>query len=362
MEDEKQMTTFDEIVDSGEQTGQQADVNESEIVDKINIEAVLQEISALFQDLYKANQILNSKITNSDKSIRDIEAHLRGLASYVDDSGKRTRRLEEGYDFQILKNFTRQIIREINGLKIAIDKTDNEDKKNTMQDTIDALVELLDRNSIIQITPEPGSLYAGQEKFAECTPQKIFTDDNELNGRIASVVRNGYQYEFNDGSTRVLEPAKVVLFSTNREQCAEPTDFSNKLIRDIKKKIEAYTKAQRRSLWEDEPYPVKPSKSLKNSNGLIYFVIIACLCVLSTILGIIVYQQNRTITEFASKTQTSTQNVKNLETPISSSVSIPARVKQSSTTDSQVIRQPVTATCPPQKAPQQKKSKKTVNK
>lgn len=322
MEDKKQMTAFDEIVASGEQTGQQANVNESEIVDKNNIEVALQEISALFQDLYKANQILNSKITNSDKSIRDIEASLRGLASYVDDSGKRTRRLEEGYDFQILKNFTRQIIREINGLKVAIDKTDNEDKKNTMQDTIDALVEILDRNSIIQITPEPGSLYAGQEKVAECAPQKIFTDDNELNGRIASVVRDGYQYEFNDGSTRVLEPAKVVLFSTNREQCTEPTDFSNKLICDIKKKIEACTKAQRRSLWEEEPYPVKPSKSKKNSNGLICFVIIVCLCVLSTILGIIVYQQNRTITEFASKTQTNTQNVKNMESSVSSSEEI----------------------------------------
>ena len=326
MEDEKQITSFNEIVEAEEKQVSQSPTS-NEPIEQFNIEAVLQEISGLFQELYHANQTLASKLTNTEKNTHDIDGCLRGLSSYIDENGRRTRRLEEGYDFQILKNFARQIIREINGLKIAIDKTADEDKKSIMQDTIDALVELLDRNSIIQITPEAGSLYAGQEKFAECASQKIFIEDNELNGRIASVIREGYQYEFNDGSIRVLEPAKVVLFSTNREQCSEPTSLSDKLGNDIKKKIEKYTKAQRKALWDDEPCIRKKSDNAQNRSCFICSIIIACLCILSVILGVIVFQQHNKIIEFASKTPPINSTNNKTVKPIPSKVSAPVEPK-----------------------------------
>ena len=339
MEDEKQITPLNENVKNEEQaTTSQTTVNEFDLVEKFELETVLQDIASLFQDLCKANQILNSKITNSDKCIRDIDGSLRGLASYIDENSKRTRRLEEGYDFQILKNFVRQIIREINGLKIAIDKTEDKDKKSTMQDTIDALVELLDRNSIVQITPEIGSCYAGQEKFAECTSQKFFTEDDELNGRVASVIREGYQYEFNDGSIRVLEPAKVILFSTNREQCSDPTDFSKKLIRNIKKKIEACTKAQRKSLWEEESCSEKTFEKLLNNNSA-YFVIIAGLCALSIILSVIVFQQHKTIIEFTSKASGVPLITKEKVVLVTPKVSVPLQVNSAPATDKQSVKQ-----------------------
>ena len=364
MEDEKQITSFNEIVEAEEKQVSQSPTS-NEPIEQFNIEAVLQEISGLFQELYHANQTLASKLTNTEKNTHDIDGCLRGLSSYIDENGRRTRRLEEGYDFQILKNFARQIIREINGLKIAIDKTADEDKKSIMQDTIDALVELLDRNSIIQITPEAGSLYAGQEKFAECASQKIFIEDNELNGRIASVIREGYQYEFNDGSIRVLEPAKVVLFSTNREQCSEPTSLSDKLGNDIKKKIETYTKAQRKTLWEEEHDSRKISGKTQNSNCLICSIVIAFLCMLSVVLSIIIFQQHKTINALVNKTTNMSNTNNKVGEPGNSKASVSiepqVEVRPSQVSSSQTSR-PVNPQATPKVSTKSSKEKTKVTK
>lgn len=154
--------------------------------------------------------------------VSDIATDLRNLSSFQ----QRMRRFEEGYDYQIFKNFTKQIVREVFLLENQLAKTVEADKKTLIQDAIDSLVELLDRNSVTRIIPKTGSLYAGQERTVECAPVKVFTEDAALNGRIAAVVHTGFLYEFNEGSSRVIAPAKVHLYSNNRDQCSAPPPVS----------------------------------------------------------------------------------------------------------------------------------------
>ncbi len=180
------------------------------------------------------------QIQNLDSKICNIEGKLQDVISYINSNAKRTQQLEEGYDFHILKKFSKQIIRNIYKYKKLLAKAEDENKY-LIQDIIDSLVELLDRNSITQIIPEVGSPYSGQEKIAECAPLKCYTDDESLNGRIASVVHEGYRYEFNEDSRRVIKPAKVILFSTNKAQCSEITDENSSLSDSVKQKLKRET-------------------------------------------------------------------------------------------------------------------------
>ena len=75
-----------------------------------------------------------------------------------------------------------------------------------------------------------------------------------------------------------------------------------KVIDHIKKKIETYTKAQRKNLWEEEHTSRKISGKTQNSNCLICSIIIAFLCMLSVVLSVIVFQQHKTINALVNKT------------------------------------------------------------
>ena len=73
MEDEKQITSFNEIVEAEEKQVSQSPTS-NEPIEQFNIEAVLQEISGLFQELYHANQTLASKLTNTKKILMTLMA------------------------------------------------------------------------------------------------------------------------------------------------------------------------------------------------------------------------------------------------------------------------------------------------
>ncbi len=208
--------------------------------------STLEDISNQLKELEDSVAGQIARIPSCSDDIRTISGRLEGLTSYIEDNAKRLRRFEEGYDFQILKNFAKQIIREIHSLRKKADGIEGEGKA-AIEDAVDSLVELLDRNAITQISLEPGSCYAGQERVAECAATKCLTDDESLNGRIASIVHEGYQYEFNDGSVRVLVPSKVILFSTNREQRSEDGHADLTVAEGVEEKLKAIIDVERES-------------------------------------------------------------------------------------------------------------------
>jgi molecular chaperone GrpE (heat shock protein) len=219
--------------------------------------------------------------------VYNIGDELSGITSYINENSNRVRRLEEGYDFHILKNFSKQIIRSIYSLEKNLEKADDAAKSH-IQDTIDSLIELLDRNSIVQVSPEVGSLYSGQEKIAECIPLKCYTDDESLDGRIASVVYAGYLYEFNENNSRVIMPAKVVLFSTDKKQCSEIVAFTSSLSDTVRKKLKRLTTRSKDKEYSNNNWLTQIA-SLK-TNFAFYIVIALCLVIL--VIGAIILRQN----------------------------------------------------------------------
>jgi molecular chaperone GrpE (heat shock protein) len=76
----------------------------------------------------------------------------------------------------------------------------------------DELIFLLESSRIERFEPEINSDYRGQEKYAEAVREKECCDDPSLIGKIAEVIRAGYQYFIDDESFRVVRPAQVKLF------------------------------------------------------------------------------------------------------------------------------------------------------
>jgi hypothetical protein len=75
------------------------------------------------------------------------------------------------------------------------------------------LIFALESSGIEQFEPEANSEYRGQEKFAEAVKDKQNCDDPKQAGKIANVIRPGYQYFINEENVKIVRPAQVRLYA-----------------------------------------------------------------------------------------------------------------------------------------------------
>jgi molecular chaperone GrpE (heat shock protein) len=74
------------------------------------------------------------------------------------------------------------------------------------------MVFALESSGIEQYQPEINSEYRGQEKYAEAVKQKEHCDNSKQKGKIAEVIRPGYQYIINEENIKIVRTAQVKLF------------------------------------------------------------------------------------------------------------------------------------------------------
>jgi molecular chaperone GrpE (heat shock protein) len=70
----------------------------------------------------------------------------------------------------------------------------------------------LESSGVEQFEPEINSDYHGQEKYAEAVKDKECCDDKKRTGKIAKIIRPGYQYFIDEENVKVVRPAQVKLF------------------------------------------------------------------------------------------------------------------------------------------------------
>lgn len=145
-----------------------------------------------------------------------VENILDGVRDYLSAKNKMTDRLQEGYDFQIIKNFSRQIIRCIHQLDAMIANDPDGSSAKSITALHNDLLDLLDRNGIERFSPEPGTPFSTLRKVAEVLPQKVKTDDKKLSGKVAEVEQPGYRYIFNDNQHRIIQPAQVKIYEIDK--------------------------------------------------------------------------------------------------------------------------------------------------
>lgn len=214
------------------------------IEQKLSIDSSLDQVTkslSVHIDSFTQHTTSNNKqITAATASVNSISADLTGIRDFLNKSNNQNQRYQEGYDFQILKNFVRQIVRVINDLETQKNKIENPDDREAFEYAHDDLIELLERNSFEQITPEINTRYDHDKlKYWEVVEEKISTSSPELHGCVAEINRVGYLYLFNDSQERVIIPAQVKLYTSTEASGESSIGTSTKKSNNPSEQVES---------------------------------------------------------------------------------------------------------------------------
>ena len=149
-----------------------------------------------------------------DNTLNDLTEQVSAIREYAANQQNRLEKLQDGYDWNIIRTFCLRVIRCVDNLENRISQLGQEDSETTaLEEVRDELVFALESSGIEQFEPETNSEYRGQEKFAEAVKDKQQCDDPEQTGRIARVIRPGYQYFINEEQVKIVRPAQVRLYA-----------------------------------------------------------------------------------------------------------------------------------------------------
>ncbi|MBN2593121.1 MAG: nucleotide exchange factor GrpE, partial [Sedimentisphaerales bacterium] len=149
-----------------------------------------------------------------DSAINELTQQVSAIREYAACQQNRLEKLQDGYDWNIIRTFCLRVIRCIDNLESRISRLDEDDARAIhLEEIRDELIFALESSGIEQFRPEIDSEYRGQEKFAEAVKDKQESDNPEHAGNIATVIRPGYQYFINEDNIKVVRPAQVKLYA-----------------------------------------------------------------------------------------------------------------------------------------------------
>ncbi len=161
----------------------------------------------------KTKQVTGERSDPVNGTLVDLAQQMAAIREYASTQQDRVKKLQEGYDWNIIKNFCMRVIRCLDNLDNRIRTlSGNNGEAVELREIRDELLFALESSGIEQFEPELNSDYRGQEKHAEAMKERESCDNPSLAGKIAKVVRPGYQYFIDDENVRIVRPAMVMLF------------------------------------------------------------------------------------------------------------------------------------------------------
>jgi molecular chaperone GrpE (heat shock protein) len=149
-----------------------------------------------------------------DDTLKDLTQQVSAIREYAANQQNRLEKLQDGYDWNIIKNFCLRIIRCIDNIESRIEQlAEQEDDFMHLEEIRDELIFALESSGVEQYEPEIDSEYRGQEKFAEAVKEKAKCKDPKRKGRIEKVIRPGYQCFIDEENVRIIRPAQVRLYA-----------------------------------------------------------------------------------------------------------------------------------------------------
>ena len=172
-----------------------------------SLQAAAKAQSAQGTAIAEQPELINDSLTELTQQV----AAIREYASHQQD---RVKKLQEGYDLNIIKNFCLRIIRCLDNLESCISKQTEQDSETMhLKEVRDELLFALESSGVEQFEPKVNSAYRGQEKYAEAVKDKQRSSKAKQTGKIAKVIRPGYQYFIDEENVKIVRPAQVRLFA-----------------------------------------------------------------------------------------------------------------------------------------------------
>ena len=184
----------------------------------------LLDVVARQNELLKQEQkTMASKLDQACGAVAGVDGSLTGVKDYLAEQGQIQRRYQEGYDFQILKNFITPIARVIDSMDTQIEKAKGAGKKE-LENAREHLIELLAGNGVEQIIPAVGDLVDDASKETVEAAGTVDSSASAPAGTIAEVVRPGYRYTFtsDEAQSRCLQKAKVKIYRKPKAEAKKP--------------------------------------------------------------------------------------------------------------------------------------------
>jgi molecular chaperone GrpE (heat shock protein) len=146
-------------------------------------------------------------------TLKELAQQVSAIREYAACQQDRVEKLQDGYDWSIIRTFCLKVIRCIDNLESRLGKLDEgNDGTLQLEEVRDELLFALESSGVEQFRPDVGSDYRGNEKFAEAIKEKETAQDPGQAGLIAKVVRPGYRYITDEDSYKVVRTAQVKLF------------------------------------------------------------------------------------------------------------------------------------------------------
>jgi len=146
-------------------------------------------------------------------TLTELTQQVAAIRQYASGQQDRVEKLQEGYDLNIIKNFCLRVIRCIDNVDSCIGRQSEPDSQTMyLKEVRDELLFALESSGVEQFTPEINSDYRGQERLVEAVKEKERCDDPLLSGKVAQVIKPGYQYFVDEQNVKIVRPAMVKLF------------------------------------------------------------------------------------------------------------------------------------------------------
>ena len=149
-----------------------------------------------------------------DTTLKDLTQQVSAIREYAANQQNRLERLQDGYDWNIIKTFCLRIIRCIDNVEKRIEQVTQEDVQAIhLEEVRDELVFALESSGIEQFEPKVNTYYRGQEKIAEAVKEKAHSKDPNKKGKIEKIIKPGYQFYIDDENVKIVRPAQVRIFA-----------------------------------------------------------------------------------------------------------------------------------------------------
>jgi len=168
------------------------------------------EFKEVAQSVQQASREQSAPLSNT---LKELAQQVSAIREYAASQQNRVEKLQDGYDWTIIRTFCLRVIRCIDNLENRITRLAGDDEAAAHLDEVkDELLFALESSGIEQFRPEIHSDYRGQEKLAEAVRDKEATTKPDQIGKIAKVIRPGYRYIIDEESYKIVRTAQVKLY------------------------------------------------------------------------------------------------------------------------------------------------------
>jgi molecular chaperone GrpE (heat shock protein) len=170
------------------------------------------QIAEFKQMAQNVQQVTREQSEPLSNTLKELTQQVSAIREYAASQQDRVEKLQDGYDWGIIRTFCLRVIRCIDNLEGRLAELPKDDGAiKHLEEVRDELLFALESSGVEQFQPEVNSEFHGQEKLAEALKEKQPAKKPEQAGKIAKVIRPGYRYVV-DENFRVVRTAQVKLY------------------------------------------------------------------------------------------------------------------------------------------------------